>query len=490
MELTESADILKLIIAGTNAGIWDWDFGTGDVYWSENFYTLLGYKQGEIPAQIETFYDVLLHPEDKASLASALNRHLKYQIPYKVEARLKTKEGGYRYFECSGKAVFENGTPIKMAGCNIDIHERKLLENKVAQSEYLLSEAGRVARMGGWEYDIAARKSIWSKTVYDIYELPYDYNMDDDDPSAFFLPPYGDMLKKAVEDCISNGTIWDLEMQMITAKKSIIWVRSYGEPLYNRAGELQKLRGVFMDIEKYKSTEIALNQSIELITQNNLQLKNFTHILSHNIRNHSNNIAQLTSLINTETLDEENDELIQRVVKVSQNLNTTLEDLSEAIKVQDVELVSDTLEFDDVLKGVLDILGSDIKKNGARINSGFNAATVVFPRIYLDSVITNLVSNAMKYRKRDVPPVISLKTYTDQNGSVVLECTDNGMGIDLDKHGSKIFGLYKTFHEHKDAHGVGLFLIKTQIESQGGQITIESQVDVGTTFKIVFKPKN
>ncbi|MGZ3753268.1 MAG: sensor histidine kinase, partial [Mucilaginibacter sp.] len=261
-------------------------------------------------------------------------------------------------------------------------------------------------------------------------------------------------------------------------------------PLYNRAGELQKLRGVFMDIEKYKSTEIALNQSIELITQNNLQLKNFTHILSHNIRNHSNNIAQLTSLINTETLDEENDELIQRVVKVSQNLNTTLEDLSEAIKVQDVELVSDTLEFDDVLKGVLDILGSDIKKNGARINSGFNAATVVFPRIYLDSVITNLVSNAMKYRKRDVPPVISLKTYTDQNGSVVLECTDNGMGIDLDKHGSKIFGLYKTFHEHKDAHGVGLFLIKTQIESQGGQITIESQVDVGTTFKIVFKPKN
>jgi PAS domain S-box-containing protein len=489
VELTESAEILKLIIEGTNAGIWDWDFETGDVYWSENFYGLLGYVPGEIPANIETFYD-LLHPDDKGLLAKALNEHLKHKIPYRVEARLSTKQNGYKYFECTGKAIFEDGKPVRMAGCNIDIHDRKLLENKLAESEYLLSEAGRLARMGGWEFDCISNKSIWSKTVYDIYELPYDHSLEFANPYSYFLPPYDEMLKKAVEDLVSKGTIWDLELQMLTEKGKVIWVRSYGEPVYNSNGEVQKMRGVFMDVEKYKSNEIVLNHSIELITQNNLQLKNFTHILSHNIRNHANNIAMLTSFIDSESLGDENADLFQRIEKVSQGLNSTLDDLAEAIKVQDIEVISDNLVFAEIINSVVGVLELDLEASNATINKDLWTEKVLFPRLYLESIIMNLVTNAVKYRNPDVAPVITLRTYTDGNNCVVLECQDNGLGIDLELHGKKIFGLYKTFHVGKDSHGVGLFLTKTQVESQGGHISVDSEPNVGTTFKVVFKAKS
>ena len=102
----------------------------------------------------------------------------------------------------------------------------------------------------------------------------------------------------------------------------------------------------------------------------------------------------------------------------------------------------------------------------------------------------NLLTNAIKYRKPDVPPVINLRTYTDHNDCVVFECQDNGLGIDLEIHGKKLFGLYKTFHEGKNSHGVGLFLTKTQIESQGGHILVDSEPNQGSTFKVVFKSKS
>jgi PAS domain S-box-containing protein len=490
VELTESTETLKLILSGTNAGIWSWELETDDVYWSDNFYGLLGYQPAEIPASFETFDNLLVHPDDREKVHAALNNHLEHQLPYKIEIRLKTKENTYRYYESSGKALFVDDRPVMMAGCNVDIHDRKMLENKLAESEFLLSEAGRVARVGGWEFDFETAKSTWSKTVYDIYELPYDYNIDADNAYNWFVPPYDEILKNAVEESITKGIIWDLEMQMRTVKKSVIWVRSYGEPVCGANGEMQKLRGVFMDIEKYKSNEMALSHSIELISQSNLQLKNFTHILSHNIRNHANNIAQLTAFIDTENLDYENADLFQKIERVSHNLTSTLEDLSEAVKIQESEFVADTLEFDEVINGVLEILDSDLKNNQVTIIKELLSERVEFPRIYLDSVIMNLLTNAIKYRKTDVPPVITLKTYIDPNNAVALECRDNGIGLDLQMHGKKIFGLYKTFNDRKDAHGVGLFLIKTQVDSQGGQIFVDSEPNIGTTFKIVFRPNN
>lgn len=367
-----------------------------------------------------------------------------------------------------------------------ELDERKELEDKLSQSEFLLSEAGRMGKMGGWETDLITYESVWSRVIYDIYELPYDYDTSQHELDTYFLEPYNSTLKTAIELAIQKGKKWDIDLQVLTAKKNLRWVRSYGEPLYDRNGVVVKLRGVFMDIERFKNTEISLNKSMELVSQNNMHLKSFTHILSHNIRNHANNIAAISALVNTAALDEHNKELFKKIKNVSAGLNTTLNDLTDAIKIRENVPIAEHLNFNEVTQKVLEVIESDVKASNAQIDFDFAVENIDFPRAYLDSIILNLLTNAIKYRKPDVAPHITLKTYINKKHHVVLECKDNGMGIDLKVHGEKIFGLYKTFHEHVDANGVGLFLIKIQIESQGGSVEVDSTPGIGSSFRVIF----
>nr|WP_294944002.1 HAMP domain-containing sensor histidine kinase [uncultured Mucilaginibacter sp.] len=247
--------------------------------------------------------------------------------------------------------------------------------------------------------------------------------------------------------------------------------------------EIEKRRVVE---DKLTLNEMALNRSLELTTQHNQQLKNFTHILSHNIRNHASNIALVSSLVDTDTLDGGNAELFEKLNNVSRALNNTLEDLSHAIKIKESVIKPTTVDFKTVTDEVLKIFESDLALNNAKLETDFEVAQVYFPRIYLESIIINLISNTIKYQSVDRTLKVKLKTYINNDFRTVLECSDNGLGIDLKLHGNKIFGLYKTFHDRKDAHGVGLFLVKTQIESQGGEIEVQSTPDNGATFKIIF----
>ena len=106
----------------------------------------------------------------------------------------------------------------------------------------------------------------------------------------------------------------------------------------------------------------------------------------------------------------------------------------------------------------------------------------------MDSILLNLITNAIKYKHENRDPIIELKTRLDfkDNDRVILEIKDNGSGIDLDKFGDKLFGMYKTFHYNKDARGIGLFITKNQIESLNGEISVESEPEIGTTFTIKF----
>ncbi|MBK0380480.1 sensor histidine kinase [Mucilaginibacter segetis] len=367
-----------------------------------------------------------------------------------------------------------------------EIEKRRIVEEKLAKSEFLLSEAGRISRVGGWETELPENKRTWSKTVFDIFELPYNHNIDDYDTVNHFPEQYGKLLAISLDEAKNEGKKWDHELLLQTAKNNMIWVRSTGEPQYDEQGKIVKLRGIMMDINRYKLNELALNKSLELTTQNNHQLKNFTHILSHNIRNHASNMALISSLVDLNNMDKSNAELFEKMSKVSAALNSTLEDLSEAIKIKENIISSDVVNFKVITDKALEIFESDLKQMNAGFTTDFKVQEVNFPRIYLESILVNLISNSIKYSRPDVQLVITLRTYKNKDRKTVFECEDNGLGIDLKLHGNKIFGLYKTFHDRIDAHGVGLFLVKTQVESQKGQIKVESMPGKGSKFKIIF----
>jgi signal transduction histidine kinase len=371
-----------------------------------------------------------------------------------------------------------------------EIAIRQVAEDKLAASEFLLSEAGRMGKVGGWELNAINKHLTWAKPVYDIHELPYNHQLEIEDAYSYYTPQYRVVIEQAVNECFREGKSFDLELQIKTANGRLLWVRAYGEALYDTAGNLLKLRGVFMDIDRYKVNELSLNKSVELVSLHNKQLKSFNHILSHNIRNHSSNLTLVSSLVNSAALDEDNALLFDKIRTISRLLNGTLDDLAKAIKIREVQLASELLDFEKITEDVFAIINSLVIANNAVITYDFKVKQITFPGIYLESILVNLLTNAIKYKKENESPVITLRTYYDVNGDTVLECQDNGSGIDLALHGNKIFGLYKTFHGRNDASGVGLFLIKTQVESQGGEIFVYSAVGQGATFKIVFHEKS
>ena len=119
------------------------------------------------------------------------------------------------------------------------------------------------------------------------------------------------------------------------------------------------------------------------------------------------------------------------------------------------------------------------------INSVDKNLNVLSVPAYLESIILNLMTNAVKYRSLDREPKIAISA-KKQDGYLVLSISDNGLGIDLERYGDKLFGMYKTFHDNKDARGLGLYIIKNQIEAMDGNITVTSEVGKGSTFKVSF----
>lgn len=224
----------------------------------------------------------------------------------------------------------------------------------------------------------------------------------------------------------------------------------------------------------------------ELSIQNN-QMNDFTSITSHNLRSPAANITSLISMVDDNSKLEDYKKIFEMLKKVSINLNETLNHLLEILSIKKNKTIEkEIIILDEIFIKTTETLQGEILICEAEIESDFNAAPqVVFPRIYIESIFHNLISNALKYHSPDRKPKISVKTEMKDN-QVLLTVKDNGLGIDLVKYGNKMFGMHKVFHNHPEANGVGLFMTKAQIESLGGKISVKSEVDSGTTFTVVF----
>lgn len=245
--------------------------------------------------------------------------------------------------------------------------------------------------------------------------------------------------------------------------------------------------GIATDITELYSANEKLNNMSAQLQKKNAQLLNFAHITSHNLRSPVSNLNSLVYFYKEAHHETEKAELFEQFEKVIAHLTTTLNDLVQALQIQeDIGVEKKLLKFEQIFQQVIEIFAGTIKETNAIINADFSHLEAIsYPKNYLESIMLNLFSNALKYRSPERIPKVEFKTMNDQ-GVFKLIVKDNGLGIDLNKHGNKLFGMNKVFHRHPEAKGVGLFITKTQIEAMGGTIFAESEVGVGTQFTIQF----
>jgi len=232
-------------------------------------------------------------------------------------------------------------------------------------------------------------------------------------------------------------------------------------------------------------------RTIEL-TEYIQQLEQFTFISSHNLRAPVARILGLGNLLDFKGLSSEDTAKIHfGLITTAREIDRVVTDLNLILEIKRGHGQELTwTNFHDVLDAIKISLEGEITKSNAIILEDFaNASAVKSFRPYVDSIFLNLISNAIKYRRPHINPVINIRTEI-RGDFVCLIFSDNGMGIDLTLYRDKLFTLYKRFHSHVDGKGIGLYLVKTQVIALGGKLEVESQVNSGATFIIYLKNKN
>ena len=284
----------------------------------------------------------------------------------------------------------------------------------------------------------------------------------------------------------------DEQLFMISKKGKEIPVEVTVGPVFTNEGVLGAW--VARDVTKEKEDEqkiLTSKKELEALTDElkaqNHQLEDFSHITTHNLRAPVNNLNALLSLYKIAKSEGEKGILFEKFEKVIDHLTLTLDTLVDTLRVQTETMVTlKDLSFSNVLTKTQEILTAEIERTGATISADFSQIdSMVYNPIYMDSIFQNLIGNALKYKHPDRKPVIEITSKIKDN-RIHLIFKDNGLGMNLERYGDKLFKMNKVFHKHPEAKGVGLYMTKTQIESLGGKISAKSKVNKGSTFTVEF----
>lgn len=347
--------------------------------------------------------------------------------------------------------------------------------------------------IGMWEYDTTSDRvyfSEGSKKILGITDPHFGINVD-----AWNERVHPDDKEKYLHDFQDhlNGLtpIYENVHRVRCKNGEYKWIRDRGRILErDKDNRPRRIIGTHTDITTQKQQEQSVNDALSIATEHNNKLKNFAYIVTHNLKQHTANFESLLGFYEESDDPGEKEEIMGHLKTLSHSLTKTIGNLKNVVRVQN----SKSKEFKKIflakeINNILTLLDFVITENKAIIHNNINKKLFLYYNSsYFESIIQNLLSNAIKYKHPDRVPIISIDCAFDKQ-QFKLIISDNGMGIDLEKYGNDIFGLYKTFHHHSDSEGVGLYLVKNQIESFGGRITVDSEVGVGTTFTIYAKNK-
>jgi PAS domain S-box-containing protein len=471
----------EIIAASSGQVIYDYDVPSGQIVWSGNSKDVLGLEINEMGNVKE--WEKRIHAEDRERITADLEACRLEGSSFQVEYRFQTKSSGYTQLFDRGFFLKDaEGVAYRMLGIMTDISQQKKAEFELKESENRFRTL-QEASFGGIGLHYQGEILDANKGLSDITGFSYDELIGMN--GVNLVAPES---QAVVKEKITMG--YDKPYDVIGIRKDgtryNLEIHGKNIPYQGKTIRVTEFR----DITERKQNEekiLEQNNKLSLFTEDlkrkNEQLEEFTQIVSHNLRSPVSNILSLLDFYEkTEDADEKK-MFIKMLHDSGSKILTSLQELNEVLKIkQDKDIARQDLQFENVLDGVRKQLSSQIAEAKAVLSTDFERAPKVsYPNIYLESILMNLLSNALKYRHPGRTPEISLKS-TVENERVVLIVTDNGLGIDLKRYGHHIFKLRKTFHKHPESRGIGLFMIKSQIEALGGEISISSEPNIGTTF--------
>ncbi|PLK45207.1 PAS domain S-box protein [Emticicia sp. TH156] len=492
-KLRRSKERYDIVMKATSDTIWDMDLTRNRLTYNKGINKVFGYPPEYLQVNdARLWWEQTVHPEDKKKVNDFLNSVFeKKQSNIKLEYRFRCADGSYKYVYDRGFIMSdEEQNPVRIIGAMQDITRQKEEENRLRQLESVITNTKDAVLIANTTGNDSANPII-------IYVNDACALMTGHTPGELIGQPLLSFLRQSpsavelsrLEEAFIKCEHCEVELKNQRKNGEDFWMNVSVAPVADSGGRFTHWISIQRDITDRKQRELEKEQLIKELNQSNEDLKHFSYITSHNFKAPLSNLIGFLNIVDEMSID--NPELLQIIqgFRVSTHLlNDTISDLIDILVIRDSGSIEiGHVRFDKIMKKVLTQLNYQVEESEAEITTDFSMApSVVFNDTYLESILMNLTTNAIRYRSYSRKVKINIKTKYEGD-FVILTFEDNGIGIDLKRHREKMFGLYQRFHDRPDSKGMGLYLIKSQLEALGGAIDVESKIDCGTRFILKFK---
>jgi len=490
-DIIEAKERYDIVAKATSDTIWDWRIEEDIMIWNKGIQGVFGYDKKEIEKSSKWWFE-RIHPEDSLKMSVRLYSFLDFvKDRWQDEYRFRCADGTYKHVIDRGFLIKDkSGKIVRMIGAIQDVSKEEEEEERLRLLETVITNTKIAIAIANIELNETQYPKIWY--VNPAFSEITGFSREEvvsKDFSILFNKNTDVLQLENLKNAIKEYRECTFETACSKKDGTPFWISLSMIPVNDFEGRhshwISIQRDITIEKEKIKERE----QLIKELTKNNNDLKQFSYITSHNLRAPLSNLTGLLNLIEDIPIENEDlKEIIDGFANSTYMLNETINDLAKVIIIKDSSaikkekiLVKDVFEnvFNQVsflINTIKPILKIDLEETYV-LNSN---------KSYLESIFLNLMTNSLKYKstKRQLKINVTSKVEGDE---VIIVFEDNGIGIDMERNKNKIFGLYQRFHNLPDSKGLGLYLVKSQVEAMDGTISVESEVEKGTTFIIKFK---
>ncbi|MFN3402713.1 MAG: PAS domain S-box protein [Cytophagaceae bacterium] len=484
--LRKIKQLLELSISAGKIGVWTFNCKTNIITWSREQEALFGLSEGQFSGKLEEFLSYI-HPEDLPGLQ--VFKPTPEQPAFEYQFRIIRKDGQIRWLEARSQNYYsENGEMEFVSGVNIDITDQKNYQTKLEEQE------ARFRSLAENSPDLITRHA---RDFTYAYVSPIIEKYIGLKPEQMVGKSYRE-IGLPEELC----QIFDEHLTIAFNKKSLhemeyhsldhsTYMYSRLMPEFNDKGEVESILIITTDITARKKMEQALLEKNDQLLKINNDLDNFIYTASHDLKAPISNIEgllyELKDSIKQHSSD--NDDALMLVDLIDKSVlrfKSTIKDLTEITKVQKSAIEDfDEIEINQVLEDIILSIPDKIAEADGLIHSDFKSANKIkFSKKNFKSILFNLLSNALKYRHPERRCEINIETSANEN-HIILLVADNGLGFSKENQ-TKMFTMFKRFHDHVEGTGIGLYIIKRIMDNAGGKIEVGSEEGKGTNFKLYF----
>ena len=505
-----SSERLQLATRAANIGIWDWDIVNDELVWDDSMYRLYGIQRGDFLGDYDAWISTI-QADDKQRIDSEIQAALSGEREYAPEFRIIRADGVIRYIKADSWTIRNSdGKPLRMIGTNMDITERKRVQEAIERSQSALEEAQRIAHIGSWDVDMVNDVLDWSDEIFRIWEI--DKTKFEATFAAFLEtvhPEDRDKVAQAYNQAIVDKSLYQVEHRLLFPDGRVKYIHERGEPFFDDNGRPVRFIGTSLNITERKLAEAELlrykeqlEQTVQqrtaelLLARDAAEAANkaksvFLANMSHELRTPMNAILGFSYMLRRDPqLTESQRENLDIINRSGEHLLNLINDVLEVAKIEAGRLQLEIAPFDlgGLMRDVADMMQIRAREKGLRLL--FDQASE-FPRYIkgdearIRQIVINLINNAVKFTDQG-GVTVRMGVVNDGRQQLLIEVEDTGPGIAPEDQ-QRLFEPFVQLGEDDAQHGTGLGLTITRqfVMMMGGHVSVVSGLGKGAVFRVV-----